>query len=369
MLGALALGLLGTTVGLPPDKAFRGNPDSVAGQQLLAAVFPPGTGQPATVLANTEQIDAVVTAARGVDGVASVSVDGRAGDLSRAQVTMDAEPGTAAERDVIERLRVAVHAVPGADALVGGTGAQALDLTTTTGRDERVVMPLILAVVLLVLIVLLRALTGPILLVATVVLSFAAAMGISGWLSTHVLDMGGIDASLALSAFAFLVAVGVDYNIFLVSRVRQEAVTAGPRAGTLTGLSSTGGVITSAGVVLAGTFAALIVLPATATIQLGLTVAIGVLLDTLLVRSVLVPALMLDTGHRFWWPSRLDRRPPTAAPDPTPDPAPTQRTTTGSRWTPAPTPGPDGPHPAQRGSGGSNSSATDGSLPSISSSG
>jgi RND superfamily putative drug exporter len=317
-LAALTLGLLGTAVGLPQDKAFRGNPDSVAGQRLLAAVFPPGTGQPATVVADTDQINAVVTAARGVDGVAEVSIAGRAGALSRAQVTVDAAPGSAAERDIIERLREAVHAVPGADARVGGPGAQALDLTTTTGRDERMVMPLILVVVLLVLIVLLRALIGPILLVATVVLSFAAAMGISGWLCTQVLGMGGIDASLALAAFAFLVAVGVDYNIFLVSRVRQETATLGTRAGTLAGLSSTGGVITSAGVVLAGTFAALIVLPATATIQLGLTVAIGVLLDTLFVRSVLVPALLLDTGRWFWWPSRLDRRPVTPLATPLP---------------------------------------------------
>lgn len=308
VLGVLTLGLLGTTSGLPQDKAFRGNPDSIAGQRLIEESFPAGTGQPVTVIANAPQLSQVVAAARTVAGVVDVREDGTAGGLARMQITIDDAPGTDAERVTVAAIRGAVGGVAGAEALVGGAGAQALDLVETTDRDERVVIPLILGVVLVVLILLLRSFVGPVLLVGTVVLSFAAALGISGWLSTQVLGFGGIDPSLTLNAFAFLVAVGVDYNIFLVSRIRQETLTVGTRKGTLIGLSTTGGVITSAGLVLAGTFAALGVLPVTATVELGLAVAIGVLLDTFLVRSVLVPALILDSGRRFWWPGRLARR-------------------------------------------------------------
>jgi len=308
VLGALALGQLGATIGLPQDKAFRGKPDSVVGQQLLQQHFGGDAGQPATIIARADQAPTVIAAAEQAPGVGAVRTTATNGDLVRLSATIQAEPGSADEREVITGLRARVHAVPGADALVGGPGAQNLDLDTTTTRDERVVIPLVLAAVLLVLIVLLRALVAPVLLVATVVLSFGATLGICSWLFEHVLDFGGRDVTLPLSAFVLLVALGVDYNIFLVTRVREETLRSDTRTGTLAGLATTGGVITSAGVVLAATFGALSVLPTVATVELGIAVAVGVLLDTLLVRSVLVPALILDLNHRVWWPGRLSRR-------------------------------------------------------------
>jgi RND superfamily putative drug exporter len=170
------------------------------------------------------------------------------------------------------------------------------------------VIPLTLAVVVLILILLLRALIAPILLIATVVLSFGAALGFSALVFQYVFDMSASDSSLPLFVFVFLVALGIDYNIFLMTRVREEALRAGSRRGALIGLAATGGVITSAGLVLAGTFGTLATLPVTFTLQLGFAVAFGVLLDTIVVRSILVTALNLDLGRRMWWPSRISSR-------------------------------------------------------------
>lgn len=216
-------------------------------------------------------------------------------------------PDTPAEYDTITRVRTAVHAVNGAEAIVGGPSAENLDTEVTTSRDQKLVIPLVLVVVLVVLGLLLRAIVAPVVLMATVIVSFAAAFGGSVFVFETILGFKGIDYSVPLLAFLFLVALGVDYNIFLASRAREETVRLGTRDGMLKALSATGGVITSAGLVLAATFAVLVSLPLVMLVEVGFLVAFGVLLDALLVRSVLVPALTLQIGRRIWWPSRLSR--------------------------------------------------------------
>jgi RND superfamily putative drug exporter len=215
----------------------------------------------------------------------------------------------------IDRVRAAVHAVPGARALVGGTTAISLDVARSSTHDRNLLIPLILAVVLVILTILLRALVAPLILIATVVLSFAAALGVSAFFFTRVFGFGGADIFFPLYVFVFLVALGIDYNILLMTRVREEAHRRDARHGAITGLAATGGVITSAGFVLAGTFTVLASLKSTTLTEIGFAVAFGILLDTIVVRSVLVTALNLDLGRWMWWPSRLAR---------TPDPAPAQ---------------------------------------------
>ena len=224
-------------------------------------------------------------------------------------MVLDAEPDSTASYDTIRSLRDRLAAVPDADALVGGTVAANLDTREAAIRDLRVVVPLILIVVLLVLIVLLRSLVAPLILVATVVATFFASLGASNFLFTQVLDYAALDTSVPLLSFLFLVALGVDYNIFLATRAREEARTAGTRQGMLTSLAVTGGVITSAGVLLATVFAVLGVLPLVTLTEIGIIVGLGVLLDTLLVRTLLVPSIAVTLGRFFWWPSRLSRRP------------------------------------------------------------
>jgi len=206
-------------------------------------------------------------------------------------------------------VRAAVRSVPNADALVGGGTAINLDVKRAAHHDRDLIIPIVLLVVFLILALLLRAVLAPIILIATVVLSFGAALGVSGIFFNHVFGFGGADTSLPLFVFVFLVALGIDYNIFLMTRVREEALKVGTRAGALTALGATGGVITSAGFVLAGTFAVLATLPLVGFAEIGFAVALGVLLDTLVVRSILVTALNLDFGDHVWWPSHLTRRP------------------------------------------------------------
>jgi RND superfamily putative drug exporter len=206
-------------------------------------------------------------------------------------------------------VRDTVHAVPGADAKVGGYTAVLLDTQRAAGHDRNLIIPLVLLVVLVILGVLLRAIVAPLILVATVVLSFGAALGASALIFRHAIGFAGVDTSFPLFVFVFLVALGIDYNIFVMTRVREETQRFGTRRGALIGLAATGGVITSAGLVLAGTFSVLATLPLVAFAEIGFAVAFGVLLDTLVVRSILVTALNLDLGGRVWWPSRLSRVP------------------------------------------------------------
>ncbi|MFI8106106.1 MMPL family transporter [Streptomyces sp. NPDC086023] len=300
--------------GVPLDEIFVNDAPSVGAQQTLARHFPAGSGQPAVIITDAGRAAAVRAAAEGTEGVAAVRpvtagggpgeplvVDGRV----RLDATLDAAADSDAAKDTVRRLREGVHAVPGADALVGGYTAQQYDTQQTSARDRNLIVPVVLAVILLILAGLLRSLLIPVLLVATVALNFLATLGVSALLFQHVLGFSGTDASVPLYGFVFLVALGVDYNIFLMSRVREESLVHGTRRGVLRGLTTTGGVITSAGVVLAATFAALMVIPLAFLVQIAFIVAFGVLLDTLVVRSLLVPALVLDIGPRAWWPSAL----------------------------------------------------------------
>jgi len=312
ILGAMALGLTGLKAGgLTTAEGFRHTPDSVVGQTVIDQHFPAGAGQPVIVLGNPAHAAQLAVALRATPGITSV-----VGPFSKAshaylQGTLTTAPDSQAAYNTIDRVRAAVHAVPGANALVGGNTAINLDVKRASAHDRTVIIPVILAVVFLILALLLRALIAPIMLIATVVLSFAAALGVSALMFNHVFHFGGADTSFPLFVFVFLVALGIDYNIFLMTRVREEAGKYGPRHGALAGLAATGGVITSAGCVLAGTFAALATLPVTFLAELGFAVAFGVLLDTIVVRSVLVTALNLDLGRWNWWPSKLARQPVT----------------------------------------------------------
>ncbi|HZD87511.1 MAG TPA: MMPL family transporter, partial [Gaiellaceae bacterium] len=291
--------------------------ESVEGQRLLERSFPAGASAPTVVLVTEPTRTAAVRAAAAkAPEVAAVGPVETGPPGAQFTVTLREDPyGTRAFADVTT-LRERLGPVAGDAVLVGGPTAQEADLRAATTRDTRLLVPLVLAVVLAILIVLLRALVAPILLMATVVLSFFAALGFSVVLLRWLFGFPGEDPSYPLFAFIFLVALGVDYNIFLMARVREEALRVPTRDGVLRGLAVTGGVITSAGVVLAGTFSVLGVLPLVALTQVGFTVAFGVLLDAAIVRSVLVPALVLELGERTWWPSRLWRERTRRAPAP-----------------------------------------------------
>jgi RND superfamily putative drug exporter len=309
VLAALSLGALGLQLGLPASQTYTKDVGSVVGQQTIGRHFAGGTGAPADVIAAAETTAAVVEASRDVPGVVSVgeptmSADGR---YARIEVLLADPPDSEAAKQTIDALRHAVHAVPDADALVGGTTAQTLDTERAADRDNRFVLPIIVVVVFAVLIVLLRSLVAPVLLVLSVLVSFAAAVGAAG-LILQAIGYPNIGYDLPLFAFLFLVALGVDYTIFLATRAREEAATLGPVDGMRHAMTVTGGVITSAGVVLAATFAAFAVLPLVFALQVALIVGLGVLLDTFVVRTLLVPAIAMDLGRRFWWPRRLSQR-------------------------------------------------------------
>ncbi|MCI2237270.1 MMPL family transporter [Paenibacillus sp. TRM 82003] len=307
LLAALAAGLVGVQQGLSRTEQFRTSAEAVEGAETLQVHYPAQGTEPAQVVAAAGAAGRVLAAASAVPGAASAQVVATAGDLVRIDAAIEAEPGSAASRATVERLREAVGAVPGADALVGGTEAEAADERAAAQRDLLVVGPLVVAVVLAVLVVLLRALLGPVLLVVTVLATYAAALGAGNLLFENVFGFPALDTGVPLFSLLFLVALGVDYNIFLVTRAREEALTAGTRDGIRTAVAVTGGVITSAGVLLAAVFTVLGVLPLITLTQIGVVVCIGVLLDTLLVRTLLVPAIVSLLGERFWWPGRVAR--------------------------------------------------------------
>ncbi|MGW4894366.1 MMPL family transporter [Kitasatospora sp. NPDC004240] len=301
----LAAGASDLRTGIARADAFRTAPEAVLGQRTLAAVQPAGSAEPLVLLSTPATADQVAEAARGVDGVAAVTSGARTERWARAEVVLDAAPGSEASDRAVERLRERVARVPAADALVGGATAEEYDTARADARDTRVVVPLVLAIVLVVLIALLRALVAPLLLVATVIASYFAALG-AGWVIFRtVYDFPALDTNVPLLSFLFLVALGVDYNIFLIARTREDTLAGhDTRSAVLRALTATGGVITSAGILLAAVFAVLGVLPLITLTQIGVIVGLGVLLDTLLVRTILVPALVLLTGQRFWWPGR-----------------------------------------------------------------
>ncbi|WP_333767356.1 MMPL family transporter [Streptomyces sp. IBSBF 2435] len=315
VLGALALGTLGLDAsGLANKDQFTNTPQMAVGEDIRAEHFPAGSGDPVYVVARAGAADRVKAALAGVPGIAGVADPLVKGDGAVLLAQLKDEPSSEAAMRTVDRARGAVHRIDGADAQVGGSTAVMVDTEDAAARDNMVVIPLVLVVVLLILAALLRAVVAPLLLMATVLLSFGAALGVSSLMFEHVFGFAGADASFPLLAFVFLVALGIDYNIFLVTRIREDALRQGTRRAALTGLSSTGGVITSAGVVLAGTFGAMASLPLVFAAELGFAVAFGVLLDTLVVRSVLVTALTLDVGRWMWWPGKLFLHPDDALP-------------------------------------------------------
>jgi len=310
VLGALALGTTNlNATSLTNAEQFGGDtPDSIKGDAVIAKHFTADDASPVQIVTNAESADAVRQAAAGTDGIASVGEPRVAGDTAYIEANLVGNPVSDSAYNTVERVRDAVHAVPGSDALVGGASAFYLDTRVASQHDNWLVIPMVLIVVFFILVLLLRALVAPLLLIATVILSFGAALGVSALLFGEVFSVDNSDSAFPLWVFVFLVALGIDYNIFLMTRVREEAQKVGSRRGALIGLAATGGVITSAGLVLAGTFGTLATIPMTFLIQMGFAVAFGVLLDTIIVRSVLVTALNLDLGRHMWWPSRLSRR-------------------------------------------------------------
>jgi RND superfamily putative drug exporter len=300
VLGLLSLGGLGTKVGLSQAEQFRVEAESVQGLETLSKYFPAGAAGPAVILAEPAKAERVLAAVSGTEGVAQARFAERTASQVSISAVLEAAPDTAEAFQTIRDLRANLDG----EALVGGTVATALDTRDAARRDLVVIVPVILAVVFLVLVALLRAIVAPVLLMVTVVVSFVASLGAGSWLFRNVFDYPALDNSVPLFSFLFLVALGVDYNIFLVTRAKEEAATRGTKDGMVYALAVTGAVITSAGILLAAVFAVLGVLPVVTLTQIGVIVGIGVLLDTLLVRTVLVPALATLTGDRFWWPGR-----------------------------------------------------------------
>jgi RND superfamily putative drug exporter len=302
--------------GLTTADQYTKHVGSTEGQALLTQHGLVDDSTPIQIVANSSAAHAVVRAVESVPGLGTP--DTSVPPINGVQLISVTAPGDVASQaafDKVKDVRAAVHRVSGADALVGGASATYLDVQTASHRDNKVIIPIVLAVVFVILMLLLRALVAPLLLMLTVVLSYGTALGLSTFLFqhlyTHTFSNGDgfnySDPSFPLFVFVFLVALGIDYNIFLMTRVREETQARGTRQGSLVALSATGGVITSAGLVLAATFAVLGTLPLVFIAEIGTAVALGVILDTIVVRSVLVTAINLDLGGRIWWPSRLDR--------------------------------------------------------------
>ncbi|MEA9987177.1 MMPL family transporter [Subtercola sp. RTI3] len=307
VLGTLTIGTLSISVGLSQVQQFRGNPESAQGQAVIDAAFPAGQSAQTAVIVPTDSVTDALAISSSSPGVSAAAVGQSAGAITQVNVTLNAEPGSQQAFDTITSLRQSYAEAPNAAsaALVGGTDAIALDTKAAAAHDQSLIIPLILGIVFIVLLILLRAIVAPVLLILTVVASYLASLGAGNLVFTSVFNIPAFDTSVVLFSFLFLVALGVDYNIFLVTRAREESLTLGTREGMIHALSATGGVITSAGILLAAVFAVLSVLPIIALTQIGVIVGIGVLLDTLLVRTVLVPAVVFLTGDTFWWPSRV----------------------------------------------------------------
>ncbi|MDN4614329.1 MMPL family transporter [Leifsonia sp. F6_8S_P_1B] len=322
LLAACALGLTQLKAnGVAQTDVILSQSDAVDGQAVLAKHFDAGSGSPVLIVARESDGQEVLDRAEQTDGIATASFysgDARPQQGGPApepvvrdgkvliQATLEAEPDSEAAEKVVRELRATLPSTD-PDVLVGGVTAVALDTNDTAQSDLLKIIPIVLAVILLILMLLLRSIVAPVLLIGSVVLSYAAALGVSALVFNGIFHFPGADASVPLFGFVFLVALGVDYNIFLMTRVREESLRIGTRPGILRGLGLTGSVITSAGIVLAATFAALAVIPILFLVQIAFIVAFGVLLDTVLVRSLLVPALSYDIGRAIWWPSKLWR--------------------------------------------------------------
>ena len=300
------------TDGLSTSESFTGNPESVVGQKLLENHFPGGEGDPTKVILKNELIPAVSAKLQSVAGVTAVAPEANAAGvivkngLSILNVTLSTAPDSRESRDRIPAIREAVKSIDDS-ILVGGTTAVFFDTDVAARHDNRTVIPVVLLLITLILGLLLRSIVSAVLLLGTVVLSYFATLGVCALVFNNIFGFAGADASFPLFAFIFLVALGIDYNIFLMTRVREESGKMGTRKGVIKGLTVTGSVITSAGIVLAATFGVLGILPLVFLAELGFAVAFGVLLDTIIVRSILVPALVHEIGPKVWWPSKLSK--------------------------------------------------------------
>ena len=305
LLVLVALPALGIKTGLGLSDQFLDEPEAITAAERLGESFPSGTTEPARVLSTAAPQD-VLAAVEASGSVASARISAEGGGVVQVDAVLAADPGTEEAQDAVLQLRDDLDTADlSGETHVAGSDASRIDERDAANRDRLLILPLILGLVLLALVGLLRSLVAPVILVATVVATYAAALGISWLLFTQVLGFERLDVGTPLLAFLFLVALGVDYNIFLVTRAREEAETHGTEEGVLRALAATGGVITSAGVLLAAVFATLGVLPLVVLAQLGVVICVGVLLDTLLVRTVLVPAIAVRLGERFWWPRRV----------------------------------------------------------------
>jgi putative drug exporter of the RND superfamily len=305
LLAVLAIGTLSIDTGLDREDQFLDEPEAITAAERAAESFPAGLTDPARVV-TTADADTVLERVEATEGVGSARVTGEGNGITQLDVVLEGESGSPEARDTVLQLREEVADLDETHVL--GAEAEAIDEEEGAQRDRMLILPLLLALVLGALLLLLRAVVAPVLLVVTVLATYVASLGASWWLFTRVLGFEALDNSTPLFAFLFLVALGVDYNIFLVTRAREEARTHGSREGMLRALTATGGVITSAGILLAAVFAVLGVLPLVVLAQIGTVICIGVLLDTLLVRTVLVPALAVRLGDRFWWPRRVSPR-------------------------------------------------------------
>ena len=309
----LCAGLTVFSTNLSQGNSFRGEVESAQGQKLLAESFPAGASSPVNVVVKDPAKVAATRAALAsnselIASVAPSSQDLHNGNVTVFNATLQNDPFAESSFKDIKTIRDDLAANPQVGkgtVLIGGSTAIEYDLRQATERDNKLIIPIVLLVVFLVLSLLLRALLLPLLLVSTVILSFFAALGAGAIAFKWIFHFPGADPGLVLLSFIFLVALGVDYNIFLMARTREETEHHGTRMGMLRGLAVTGSVITSAGIVLAGTFAVLGVLPLVALTEIGFVIAFGVLLDTFIVRSILVPALVFDIGPKVWWPSKL----------------------------------------------------------------
>lgn len=301
--------------GLGTVDSFTGKPESVVGQKLLLTHFPGGEGDPTQIVTSAAKGDAVIAAVRDVKGVSEVAyaVDPITqnvkivGGKVIVNATLDQAPDSVEAGEYIPAIRAAAQQAD-SSALVGGTSAVYFDVRTANDRDNKTIIPIILFVITIILGLLLRSILSAVVLLGTVVLSYFATLGVCALVFNHVFGFAGGDNSFPLFAFIFLVALGIDYNIFLMTRVREESSKLGTRAGVTKGVTVTGAVITSAGIVLAATFAVLGLLPLVPLAQLGFAVGFGVLLDTIIVRSILVPALVHEIGPKIWWPSKLQNK-------------------------------------------------------------
>ncbi|MBB3088628.1 MMPL family transporter [Nocardioides albus] len=305
ILGVLASGLLGVKVGLSQTDQFRVDAESVDGLETLSKHFPPGAADPVTIVVPANEAEEVLATVNQIDGVDSARPSGESGDLVKITATLEDAPATAESIETIETMRSELDRT---GALVGGSVAQDLDSRNGAVRDLKVIVPLILLVVLLVLFVVLRSIVTPLVLVTISVIATLSALGLGAWMSTHVFGFPALDVSTPLYAFLFLVALGIDYTVFLVLRAREETAEHNTVDAMVMAVGLTGGVITSAGIVLASVFAVLGVLPLITLTQVGLIVGLGILLDTFLVRTVVVPAVFALVGDRIWWPAAIARR-------------------------------------------------------------